>query len=775
MKTIAALQDLTPADPAVWGRKAATLARLANEGKFTIPAAVVLSADGTDFTEEELDLADRSVREVLGDVDLAVRSSSSDEDTDEESLAGKFTTVLGVRGRAALAAAIRDVLDSADGSTMGVLIQELVHADAAGVAFSANPISGARDEVIVNALPGLGDRLVSGELTPESWTVHADDSAYTDAAADAISEDEARRIAQLARDVEATEGAPQDIEWAIAGGRLYLLQARSITSLVEPVPVPVIVPHGYWERESTHAPAPLTPMTASVLDVQPGMTHMAKSFGLIAQFSVREIGGWTYIGMLPLGMEPKSDKAPPLPGWALGLMLRLIPEGRRRIRVARRQREEDLAARVVEEWNNRHVHELRARLESFRNTDLGALSDRQLAAHLDATRTVLAETIPLHFLTSMPQFLETTRLEIFCEEHLGWDYPQVLNLLAGTSEMSSEPAQELRRIADRRLDPASKLRALEEYRGVYGARALSTELAEPTFGEIPGLIAAQLEAIARSGRDDLSGEQQRLREETAAQARARLSAPDLIEFNGLLERALRAYPLREHNVFYTIDSPLALVRYAVLEAGRRMQRVRAITAVDDVFYCTVDEVLEWLNDNSGDLRKTVLRRRGERAWILAHPGPASYGTPPPPPPSTRWLPADVRDLTTIMMRAGQRLVAPEGSAQNQTTEHGLLMGIPASAGTYTGPARIIANEREFSKIQPGDVLVCPTTRSSWSTVFALIGAVITDAGGALSHPAIIAREQRIPAVVATGNATRIIADGAVVTVNGLTGEIALHG
>jgi pyruvate,water dikinase len=128
----------------------------------------------------------------------------------------------------------------------------------------------------------------------------------------------------------------------------------------------------------------------------------------------------------------------------------------------------------------------------------------------------------------------------------------------------------------------------------------------------------------------------------------------------------------------------------------------------------------------------------------------------------------------LMMRAGERMAAPAESSRIQTAENGILQGTPASSGTYTGPARIIATEREFSRIRPGEVLVCPTTRSSWSTVFATIGAVVTDAGGALSHPAIIAREQRIPAVVATGNATKIICDGALVTVNGTAGTVTLH-
>jgi pyruvate,water dikinase len=101
-----------------------------------------------------------------------------------------------------------------------------------------------------------------------------------------------------------------------------------------------------------------------------------------------------------------------------------------------------------------------------------------------------------------------------------------------------------------------------------------------------------------------------------------------------------------------------------------------------------------------------------------------------------------------------------------------LHGLAASAGQYTGPVRIIMGESEFGKIQAGDVLVCPTTQPPWSVLFPSIGALVTDSGGILSHPAIIAREYRIPAVVATGNATSFLKDGQVVTVNGNDGIVS---
>jgi pyruvate,water dikinase len=100
-----------------------------------------------------------------------------------------------------------------------------------------------------------------------------------------------------------------------------------------------------------------------------------------------------------------------------------------------------------------------------------------------------------------------------------------------------------------------------------------------------------------------------------------------------------------------------------------------------------------------------------------------------------------------------------------------LCGIAASAGSYTGPVRIIRSEHEFDRLRPGDVLVCPATSPVWSLLFATVGALVADVGGQLSHQAIIAREYRIPAVVGTGEATARLRDGQLVTVDGCAGTV----
>jgi len=127
-------------------------------------------------------------------------------------------------------------------------------------------------------------------------------------------------------------------------------------------------------------------------------------------------------------------------------------------------------------------------------------------------------------------------------------------------------------------------------------------------------------------------------------------------------------------------------------------------------------------------------------------------------------------VDTALVEFQQRLFAPGTKPATDPTH---LAGVPASPGTYSGPARIVRGEAEFTRLRPGDVLVCPTTSPPWSVLFLHAGAVVTDAGGVLSHTAVIAREYGIPAVLATGDATRRIHDGDVVNVDGTNGTVII--
>jgi pyruvate,water dikinase len=743
------------------GAKASTLDALLRAG-FPVPDAVVITAGDHGPTATEVDELCAAVA-GLGAVPLAVRSSAADEDLADSSAAGRYTTVLGVCGSGPLRAAVAECLASAAGPPMAVIVQRMVVADASGVAFTAHPVTGAVDETLVNAVPGLGDRLVSGELTPDEWVVVGEDVRAA-AATSSLDDEQVRAVAALARRAADVLGGPQDIEWAIDRHGLHLLQARPITTLVEPVAVPVDPPPGSWNRDASHGRRPRTPMTRSVFDENEGTAAMAEEFGFLVELRMAEIGGWHYAGAHPVGAPPGR---PAPPAWLLPLLLRLSPVARARMRRAREAARTDLAGRTVRRWHDEVRPAFTDRIARLRDTDLPGLDDDALARHLRATAALLHDGLREHFRIAAPTMLAVAELAFCCRDHLGWDEQAVFELLAGTSTTTTDPA---RALAGLDRDSPRFAAALAAYQRTYGCRALECELAEPTLAERPGLTLALIDAQRARGYDPDAESAGLLARRTAAadRARAGLRRAARARFDGLLERALTAYPLREQNVFLTVDAPLALVRYGVLEAGRRLRDSGALAVVPDVFFCTLDEVLARLRDGGDDLRPTARRRRGEHAWMLAHPGPPTYGTAPGLPPSLRFLPRPVRLAAEAMIWSGTQ-IGNQGPAEIQTGT--AIVGTAASPGTYTGPVRVIASEAELHRLQPGDVLVCPSTRPSWSVVFPSAGAIVTDSGGSLSHPAIIAREHRIPAVVATGCGTAVLHDGDTVTVDGTRGVV----
>ncbi|MET0885718.1 MAG: PEP/pyruvate-binding domain-containing protein [Mycetocola sp.] len=772
MREISRLDNLGDGDPARWGAKAAVLGQLTADG-YAVPPGVVIEASRDDITDEEIDTLMREVQS-LGDVTVAVRSSSVHEDLPDSAAAGRYTTVLGVRGAHALKSAVRECIASADGSPMAVLVQAQVNATAAGVAFSVNPVTGNPDEALVNAVPGLGDRLVSGELTPDEWTVTDESTRVVNDEITAITATQARDVASLARRIAEDRGTPQDIEWAFSGRQLFLLQARPITTLVEPIPIRLEVPGGYWIRENMHWSAPPTPLSVSVLDLNPYVQQMCARYGLLVDVRMQTIGGWNYMSTPPVGASPApgSKPRPAPPGWLMPILLRLVPATRRRLRAAQHSAKVDLPGQVMRRWDEEILPRQQGRLSELRDIDLLGLSNLDLADHFSGCVDFLHRSMSDHYEVVMAYFMATTELARVSRDLLGWDFTTVLQLLSGTSTATSFPARALARVGENVRNGEQMADALSELRQEIGLRTITLDLADRTVAESPGL----LEHLLADQRDyDPEGERQVLaqqRQQALDEARLRLSGRERQMFDRALDRAQRAYPLRDDNAFHTLESPLAHVRYSALEVGLRMTRDGALAAVDDVFYCELDELLRWLRGGGDDgLRSRVRRRRGERAWAVEHPGPPSYGPHPGGPPPMRWLPTALREPVEAIAFVMGHVAEPELSNREEPAETGRLTGIGASAGAYTGPARIVRSEAEFHRIRRGDVLVCPSTRPSWAIVFPSLGALVTDVGGALAHPAIIAREHRIPAVVGTGCSTTVLSDGQMVTVDGAAGVV----
>jgi rifampicin phosphotransferase len=256
-------------------------------------------------------------------------------------------------------------------------------------------------------------------------------------------------------------------------------------------------------------------------------------------------------------------------------------------------------------------------------------------------------------------------------------------------------------------------------------------------------VLALLRDHLDSGLDSVGQEQSTRRRDAAAyEACASLGGADLARFERAFTRGVMAYPVREDNIFLTEKAAFGLLRRTALELGRRMASRGQITEVEDIFFLHPGEARARLAEGSS-AHEVVTRRKGERAWALANEAFVWY--------FDRIFAVDAR-----------------GSADDHT-----VTGIPASPGRYTGTVRVIHSEAEFDRLRPGDVLVCPATSPVWSVLFPRVGALVTDAGGILSHPAIIAREFRVPAVVATRVGTTQLQDGQVVTVDGTTGTVEL--
>lgn len=761
------------------GQKAATLAKL-RQTRCTVPDGFVIPAGAQ---PDRAELAAALAR--IGEGPWAVRSSAIAEDLHDASFAGQYESVLGVTTLDELLAAIARV--RASGSTahvaayrgaqapagtdgMAVLVQRQVQAGAAGIVFSMNPVTGD-NEVVIEAVRGLGDHLAAGDHDADRWI----DAGAVRPLADTgvIDAATAKRLADLARQITGLQGSPQDIEWALAGNELHVLQARPITGL--PQPPKIEVPPGRWIKDTTHWSGPLTPVGAAIL-LPPLETAFARAFaefGLpIEAIRPRAFGGEVYTQEIAPG--GKHDPGPPPPWWAGAIAFRVVPPLRRLAATAEKAlpKLESYPRAWEESWRD----EWARRLERERKVDLGALADDQLLEHLRRlTEEVLPAACTVHFQLMLPDMVALHDLAMCCEELLGWNTAQVLELLAGLSTTATQPATELARIAGQ-AGPAAIRQDLNAVLATaagpqltawlerWGLRIIALDPGAPTIAEMPSLILDLLRQPSSASAASAAA-----RDAAIARAHAALDAQGRARFDRVLQIAQRVHPQREENVLYTQSLPLGLVRRTLLEIGRRLAARGVVRAADDVMFLEPVEIraafAKTLAGESAAAR--VRRRRAERAWVRAHPGPAFHGPAPVPPPSPRGLPAGLQRL----LRALTWELALEETAAVPAAADGALVGTGASPGRVTGRVRVIRTEEELAQFQPGEILVCPSTHSSWAVVFARATALVTDHGGALSHPSIVAREYGIPAVVGTGCATTKLVTGQTVTVDGATGRV----
>ncbi|MCS7484108.1 PEP/pyruvate-binding domain-containing protein [Umezawaea endophytica] len=794
------LDTIGLADVGAVGRKSAVLGELRAAGLpvpegYVLPAEVLdrlLASGRTDGLELPGDLIAEldALAHRLGGTAVAVRSSAVEEDLPGVSYAGQYETVLDVTGTGDLIAAVRTCWASAfsdrvatyqgtralgAGRRIGVLIQHMVPAEAAGVAFSANPVTGDRNEVLVSAVRGLGDRLVSGLSTPDEWAVRDGVASLASGAERAITAEQAALVAELAKGIEVRFGSPQDIEWAIADGTLWLLQARPITALPEPRPE---VPPGFWQR-SNYATKPLSPMGRStVFRCQTDAIDHLLTYSLGEKLEFREIGGWLYSTfVMAEGMERIAAK------------LATIMAGVRA----------DEPATSCRQWHEKWRPTLSDELAAERASDPAALTDDELEAQLGHLLSLSAKATEVHFRLGGAGMLLLGQLGLACQELLGWEAARTMALLTGLPGSTTAPSHalgELVRLAERDTGVRKLLQtggdaeacaeadpefgaALRGYLREYGFRTVGMDITAPTMAENPALVISLVRGQLGRGFDPSrdADELTATREAAVAEATAALAdrPEDLKRFDRVLENAQTAYPLRDDSILLS-QTGFALIRRGVLDLGRRLAERGQLRDAQDVFMLELPKALSALRDGIG-VDGLVSRRAAELALAQANPGPQSYGRPAQPSrPPGEWLgmlPPDVREVVAAGMWVWREAAGNLATSVNGSDDDAVISGIAASKGTYTGPARVILDETDWGELRPGDVLVCPQTTAEWSVLFPNVGALVTDHGGLLSHPAIIAREYRVPAVLATGDGTRRLRSGQLVTVDGSRGVVEI--
>jgi phosphohistidine swiveling domain-containing protein len=420
--------------------------------------------------------------------------------------------------------------------------------------------------------------------------------------------------------------------------------------------------------------------------------------------------------------------------------------------------------------------------------DPDALSDDDLAAYLVRCRDHHAAMVFQHMRFTGSAVVPTADFVVQAGQWTGRPPAELLVLTAGTAAVSAGSSEEFEQllVALRESPAASKLLesdddagkvfselrsladagpAVSAYLDLVGCRPLDGfDISEPSALELP-------DALLRAIRGAVNAPRSVTVRSRIAEIRESVPDEHKPEFDELLEEARLTHHLRDERGVYSDVWASGLMRRAALAAGRRVAARGRIHEPEHMVDAGVAEMCSLVTSSDGPSADELAARAQYRATHSAKDAPQFLGTPPEPPPDPSGLPPAARRLMTAM---GTGLGMLFGSSEAEQEDQ-LLRGLAASPGVYEGPARLVSGPSEFARIVEGDVLVTQATTEAFNILLPLLGAIVTDSGGLLSHSAIVAREYGIPGVVGTREATERIADGARLRVDGNAGEVTVVG
>ncbi len=769
---------------------------------------------------------------------VAVRSSATAEDLPDASFAGQQDTYLNVRGRDAVLDAVRRCWGSLwtaramayrarqgiapSDVALAVVIQRMAPASAAGVMFTVHPVTGAADQVVINATWGLGEALVSGRVNPDNVVaekrtgrvVHVelgDKAVMTATTAAGVSDvdvDPAQRGRRAVTDAQVEElvrlglrlerlfGGPQDVEWAIVGDVPVLLQSRAVTTGPGAVPgddawPPVErgepQPFDFWTHQDMGErwPDPVTPLTWSVSEPMNQRTMDGMIAGLKAPYAgrirwTRRTGGHVFLNegallhaytlgfgmpmeMMLSGLTHPRARPAGSEGWRLGRVFAHLPFFWRAATAW-----EPNVARFETEFPR-----IDAWVDEFMARDLSAVPDAELLREAQETWFERVMTYIVYH-TNATSLSMSAYAEVEGQMARWMGDASLAQVLAGgisgviAAEMVPDLAALAATLRGLGLDPVvltqPPLAALAALR--------AEPRAEPFLAGLARFLSrhghrCMVEAELRFPRWSEAPEQ--VIEQVATLLRNR---------SGGTVAASEQAAARREEATTRIASTLNFLQRPAFR--RSLERMHRFTRLRDNGQSYVVKLLMPVRHLFAVLgqrlaSRGVLRTEDDVYFLVQEELTAVVRGGSPSELQAR---ADARrraydfwftqPAADALDAAGQP-VAPD----LPEAEAGTLVGIAASRGTVTGIARVVSSPQDASRLQPGDILVTRATDPGWTPVFSLIGGAVIEIGGMLSHGAIVAREYGIPAVVSVPQATRKIEDGQTITVDGTTGRVRI--
>ena len=757
---------------------------------------------------------------------VAVRSSATAEDLPEASFAGQQETYLNVNRPAAVLDAIKKCWASLwtaraigyrarqgidpDQVALAVIVQLLVPAEAAGILFTANPVNGKRDQIVINAAWGLGEAVVGGSVTPDTlivdksngqiierqiadkqvMTIQVNGGTQEQPVPESLKQvpvldhEAAAELNNFAIQIERLYDRPMDIEWALADGELYIVQARPITALPTPQTPETFEwhlpdPKGQYMRASIVEllPDPLSPLFATL-----GLTAIESGIDTMAQDLLNMPAGVLSDFMLTIdGYAYQKLSFTPYQWWML--LTRMVPrfppmlrEGvpywqnvahPRYVEATNRWREKNFAGLTsgellagINELTQAFAHHLGALMASTMGPSAGSEGLFTKVYEKIAMRPgdPPAPTFLMGF-DSIPIKAEKALYDLaqWCGSRQGLS-AYLTSTLSGT-------------IADHldRDDPPQDVpledwlewqKRFREYLNHYGYSIYDMDFSKPLPMDDPSPLLESLKLfISSEGKNPYERQQAYAdqRQEAVSTTRARLRGIKRWAFEKTLRWAQSQAPLREDGIA-EIGLAFPLLRRMLRELGSWFVEAGVIQHPDDIYWLEAVEVKMAIAalEHGGTIESKVEAIQERKALWQAR---KRLSPPPQLPPGKKYLGMDFEAM----------LAMGSGSPQGNT-----IRGVAASPGEVTGIACVLHGPEDFSQMQAGGILVASITTPAWTPLFSMASGIVTDIGGPLSHGSIVAREYGIPAVLGTGVATRLIQSGHEITVDGNAGVVTIR-